>query len=85
VQLSLITRVRIVELATAGLPAEEVAAQLELSSTTVQRVLAGHFGRAARRSGNSYERCPGCGGMVNVWPCVKCCSRSKVEVVRCVE
>lgn len=60
-----------------GTSIEETATKMAVLPITVQRVVAGHLGREARRREKPCDRCPGCGGLVNVWPCLECTARRK--------
>ncbi len=58
---------------------EQVAALMGVTPPTVARVLVGHFFWEKKKR-NNYEPCPGCGGRVNVWPCLECTLYPRVTV-----
>lgn len=58
---------------------EEVAALIGETAPTVARVLVGHFFWETKNR-NGHDRCPGCGGLVNIWPCLECLSHTRATV-----
>lgn len=55
-----------------GWTAERVARQLEIGATTVKKIRAGEHFLQLQMDIEAYERCPGCGGLLAVKPCVLC-------------
>jgi len=58
-----------------GFNMRTIAQLVGVSQGTVQRALNGHFGRGWRDKRKA-DRCPGCGGLVYLWPCMECVRRS---------
>ena len=59
-----------------GKSVKELIALTGCVAPTIRRVLDGHLRRRESRcrNGGPFDRCPGCGGLVNIWPCLECTS-----------
>jgi hypothetical protein len=75
-------------LAASQWPQREIARQLQVSTTSVHRVLHGTWASIDdsddpwAKLKRQARRCPGCGGLVYEWPCRTCRMRERVEQER---
>jgi len=59
-----------------GKSVEQIAKALDLMAETVHDVLAGEYSLLIKRKKIKPRRCPICGNIVYVWPCVSCVQTS---------
>ena len=79
-------RSEIMYLLTSGLSQRAVARRMSLSVRTVGKVFKGTWkgtrkGKASRDKKPS-DRCPGCGRMISIWPCLDCMISPRTPTAR---